>query len=78
MREKQVYAELIPWDRADDVLPALQPKGIILSGGPNSVYDDGRADPAGERAGHGRAGAGHLLWPAVAGPHAGRPGHPVA
>ncbi|MBX3014358.1 MAG: glutamine-hydrolyzing GMP synthase [Caldilineaceae bacterium] len=41
VREKQVYAELIPWDRADDRLPALQPTGIILSGGPNSVYDTG-------------------------------------
>ena len=41
VREKQVYAELIPWDRADEVLPKLQPAGIILSGGPNSVYDSG-------------------------------------
>ncbi|MCB0128899.1 MAG: glutamine-hydrolyzing GMP synthase, partial [Caldilineaceae bacterium] len=38
VRETQVYAELIPWDRANEVLPKLQPKGIILSGGPNSVY----------------------------------------
>ncbi|MCE7987782.1 MAG: glutamine-hydrolyzing GMP synthase [Caldilinea sp. CFX5] len=41
VREKQVYAELIPWDRAADLLPKLQPTGIILSGGPNSVYDAG-------------------------------------
>jgi len=41
VREKQVYAELIPWDRAADILPKLQPAGIILSGGPNSVYDVG-------------------------------------
>jgi len=41
VREKQVYAELIPWDRAADLLPKLQPTGIILSGGPNSVYDTG-------------------------------------
>ncbi|MFN2168706.1 MAG: glutamine amidotransferase-related protein, partial [Anaerolineae bacterium] len=41
VREKQVYAELIPWDRADEMLPKLQPKGIILSGGPNSVYEAG-------------------------------------
>lgn len=41
VREKQVYAELIPWDRAADLLPKLQPSGIILSGGPNSVYDVG-------------------------------------
>ncbi len=41
VREQQVYAELIPWDRAADLLPALQPRGVILSGGPNSVYDAG-------------------------------------
>ena len=41
VREAQVYAELIPWDRADKVLPTLQPVGIILSGGPNSVYEPG-------------------------------------
>ncbi len=41
VREQQVYAELIPWDRADDLLPEMQPHGIILSGGPNSVYDEG-------------------------------------
>ena len=41
VREKQVYAELVSWDRADELLPAMDPAGIILSGGPNSVYDDG-------------------------------------
>ena len=41
VREAQVYAELIPWDRAAEILPKLQPAGIILSGGPNSVYDPG-------------------------------------
>ncbi len=41
VREANVYCELLPWDTpAADVL-ALQPKGIILSGGPNSVYDPG-------------------------------------
>ena len=39
VRETHVYAELIPWDRAGELLPALQPQGIILSGGPTSVYD---------------------------------------
>ncbi|MEZ4559876.1 MAG: glutamine-hydrolyzing GMP synthase [Caldilineaceae bacterium] len=41
VREKQVYAELISWDRADELLPKLKPRGIILSGGPNSVYAPG-------------------------------------
>jgi GMP synthase (glutamine-hydrolysing) len=41
IREAHVYAELIPWDQAPERLIALQPQGIILSGGPNSVYDEG-------------------------------------
>ena len=41
VREANVYCELLPWDTpAADVL-AHHPKGIILSGGPNSVYDPG-------------------------------------
>ncbi|CUS05704.1 GMP synthetase (glutamine aminotransferase) [Candidatus Promineifilum breve] len=41
VREANVYCELVPWNApAADVL-ALQPKGFILSGGPNSVYDPG-------------------------------------
>ena len=41
VREANVYCELFAWDApAEDVL-ALAPKGIILSGGPNSVYDPG-------------------------------------
>ncbi|HMT21190.1 MAG TPA: glutamine-hydrolyzing GMP synthase, partial [Promineifilum sp.] len=41
VREANVYCELLHWDApAGDVL-ALAPKGIILSGGPNSVYDSG-------------------------------------
>jgi GMP synthase (glutamine-hydrolysing) len=41
VREAQVYAELIPWERAAQLLPELRPAGVILSGGPNSVYDVG-------------------------------------
>jgi GMP synthase (glutamine-hydrolysing) len=41
VREAQVYAELIPWDQADRLLPTFQPAGIILSGSPNSVYEPG-------------------------------------
>jgi GMP synthase (glutamine-hydrolysing) len=39
VRETQVYAELISWDRAEEALARLRPVGIILSGGPNSVYE---------------------------------------
>jgi GMP synthase (glutamine-hydrolysing) len=41
VRELHVYCELIPWDRAVARCAELQPKGYILSGGPNSVYDAG-------------------------------------
>jgi GMP synthase (glutamine-hydrolysing) len=41
VREANVYCEIFPWDVSPDRVAALQPKAIILSGGPNSVYDDG-------------------------------------
>lgn len=39
VREAHVYCELHPFDMDFDSIRAFQPKGIILSGGPNSVYD---------------------------------------
>ncbi len=41
VREAHVFAELVPWDRAADYLAKTHPAGIILSGGPNSVYAPG-------------------------------------
>ena len=41
VREANVYCELFPWDEPAEKVLALQPRGIILSGGPNSVYDPG-------------------------------------
>jgi GMP synthase (glutamine-hydrolysing) len=41
VREEHVYAEILPWDVDPERLAALNPKGLILSGGPNSVYDEG-------------------------------------
>lgn len=38
VREHHVYAEILPWNVAPERLAALNPVGIILSGGPNSVY----------------------------------------
>jgi GMP synthase (glutamine-hydrolysing) len=41
VREANVYCEMLSWRTpAADVL-ALEPKGFILSGGPNSVYEPG-------------------------------------
>ena len=39
VREAQVYCELHPYDVPADFISAYAPKGIILSGGPNSVYE---------------------------------------
>ena len=39
VREQQVYCELHPFDVSDDFVREFKPQGIILSGGPNSVYD---------------------------------------
>jgi GMP synthase (glutamine-hydrolysing) len=39
VREQQVYCELHPFDVSDRFIREFAPQGIILSGGPNSVYD---------------------------------------
>ncbi len=39
VREQQVYCELHSFDVTDEFIRAFSPRGIILSGGPNSVYD---------------------------------------
>ncbi|MBD1922972.1 glutamine-hydrolyzing GMP synthase [Microcoleus sp. FACHB-831] len=41
IRETQVYSEVLPYRTSAEALRQLNPKGIILSGGPNSVYDKG-------------------------------------
>ncbi len=39
VRETQVYSEVLPYSIELEDLKQLNPKGIILSGGPSSVYD---------------------------------------
>jgi len=39
IREANVYCELFPHDAFPDKVLALNPKGFILSGGPNAVYE---------------------------------------
>jgi len=41
VRECQVYSELVPYDVSLEELRRLSPRGLILSGGPASVYDPG-------------------------------------
>jgi GMP synthase (glutamine-hydrolysing) len=40
VREQQVYCELHSHDVSDELIREFNPAGIILSGGPNSVYED--------------------------------------
>ena len=39
IRETQVYSEVLPYRTTAEQLRKLNPKGIIFSGGPSSVYD---------------------------------------
>src|ERR1041384_1783028 len=39
VRELGVYCEILPWDVSNDDVRKWQPKGIVLSGGPESVTD---------------------------------------
>ena len=48
VRQCQVYCHIVPHSITAAEVAAMAPKGIILSGGPSSVYDEGspRVDPA--------------------------------
>src|SRR5215211_2264007 len=39
VREEGVYSEIAPFNQAEQAFAAMQPKGVILSGGPASVLD---------------------------------------
>ena len=41
VREAGVYSEIAPFNSAEAAFARMQPKGVILSGGPASVTDDG-------------------------------------
>ncbi|KAA5545158.1 glutamine-hydrolyzing GMP synthase [Roseiconus nitratireducens] len=47
VREQNVYCQILRHDLSAERIAELAPKGIILSGGPSSVYDEGapRCDP---------------------------------
>ena len=40
VRESNVYCEILPFNTPKELILAREPKGIILSGGPASVYDE--------------------------------------
>ena len=41
MREANVYSEIVPHTITAAEVAALNPAGIVLSGGPSSVYEPG-------------------------------------
>ncbi len=41
VREAGVYSEVLPWDVSDAEVRAFAPRGVILSGGPESVIEGG-------------------------------------
>ncbi|HWO41781.1 MAG TPA: glutamine-hydrolyzing GMP synthase [Candidatus Eisenbacteria bacterium] len=47
IRESQVYCEIHPFNAPRERIEALKPRGVVLSGGPASVYDEHapRIDP---------------------------------
>ncbi len=46
VREAGVYCELLPWHTDIEKIKALNPKGIILTGGPYNAYEEGAPLPA--------------------------------
>jgi GMP synthase (glutamine-hydrolysing) len=45
IRESRVYSEIVPFNLSADRIQKLQPKGIVLSGGPASVFATGAPHP---------------------------------
>jgi GMP synthase (glutamine-hydrolysing) len=39
VREEKVYSEIVPYQKAEQAFAAMQPKAVILSGGPASVHE---------------------------------------
>ncbi len=41
IRENNVFSEIVPFNIRADKIREIAPKGLILSGGPNSIYEEG-------------------------------------
>jgi GMP synthase (glutamine-hydrolysing) len=48
VREEKVYSMIVPYDVSVERIKAIDPMGIIFTGGPSSVHEDGapKSDPA--------------------------------
>ncbi|MBI5639357.1 MAG: glutamine-hydrolyzing GMP synthase [Nitrospirae bacterium] len=45
IRESKVYSEIFPFNAPIEKIREFNPRGIVLSGGPSSVYDEGAPAP---------------------------------
>jgi GMP synthase (glutamine-hydrolysing) len=45
IRESKIYSEIFPFNASIEKIKSFNPYGIILSGGPSSVYDKGAPAP---------------------------------
>src|ERR1700680_4934590 len=43
VREEGVYSEIVPFQKAEAAFLQMKPKAVILSGGPESVHEEGSA-----------------------------------
>src|ERR1700712_4834295 len=41
VREEGVYSEIVPFQKAEAAFALMKPKAVILSGGPESVHEEG-------------------------------------
>ena len=41
VREEGVYSEIVPFQKAEAAFKEMKPKAVILSGGPESVHEEG-------------------------------------
>lgn len=48
IRENKVFSKIVPYNITAEEIKELNPKGIVLSGGPMSVYDKGSPSPRAE------------------------------
>ena len=69
IREQQVFSAILPCTAGIEQIRKFEPVGIVLSGGPNSVYDQGAPPCDAAVLTMGAAGTGNLLRLAVDGAH---------
>ena len=48
VRELKVHSEILPWDVAIETIKDKKPKGIVISGGPQSVREEGSPSVSGK------------------------------